>query len=72
VDSRAWLASRVFNAAMDVRNAVFKPEFIMFYLTFPLERALEVLPRHGSSIKVHAPYAHTQYPMMRVAVATRS
>jgi SAM-dependent methyltransferase len=72
VGSRAWLASRAFNAAMHLRNALIKPEFVMFYLTFPLERALEVLPRHGFGIEVHAPYAHTPYPMMRVVVATRS
>src|SRR5690606_33297695 len=32
-----WLA-RGFNAAMRVRNAIWKPEFIMYYLTFLLPR----------------------------------
>jgi cyclopropane fatty-acyl-phospholipid synthase-like methyltransferase len=54
--SKAWLFSRGFNAAMHVRNALIKPEFIMFYLTFTLERAREVLGRHGFELDVRAPF----------------
>lgn len=54
--SKAWLLSRGFNAAMHVRNALIKPEFIMFYLTFTLERAEEVLGRHGFELDVRAPF----------------
>ena len=32
--SHQYLLSRGFNAAMHVRNALFSPPFIMFYLTF--------------------------------------
>jgi ubiquinone/menaquinone biosynthesis C-methylase UbiE len=54
--SRAWLFSRGFNAAMHVRNALIKPEFIMFYLTFTLERARRVLGRHGFELDVRSPF----------------
>ncbi|MGM0555543.1 MAG: class I SAM-dependent methyltransferase [Myxococcota bacterium] len=54
--SKAWLFSRGFNAAMHVRNALVKPEFIMFYLTFTLERAERVLGRHGFELNVRAPF----------------
>jgi cyclopropane fatty-acyl-phospholipid synthase-like methyltransferase len=49
-----WMA-RAFNAVMHVRNALLRPEFIMYYLTFlwpdvkwKLERAgFEVEAKHG-------------------------
>ncbi len=41
-----WIA-RAFNAAMHVRNAIRKPEFVMFYLTFLLPDVLPMLERHG-------------------------
>ena len=67
-----WLAARGFNAVMHVRNAILKPPFIMFYLTFPLERASDLLGRHGFQLEVHSPYANKQYGRkMRVVTATR-
>ena len=71
VASVAWLASRGFNAAMHLRNAVLKPPFIMFYLTFTLERAREVLGRNGFELEVRQPYRDTDYEAMRLVVATR-
>jgi len=67
----AWWAARGFNAAMHVRNAVVKPPFIMFYLTFTLERASHVLWQHGFSLEVTAPYADTPFPSMKLVVATK-
>lgn len=67
-----WAMARGFNAVMHVRNALLKPPFIMFYLTFPLERAADVLGRHGFTLQVHAPYSAHQYGRkMRVVVATK-
>jgi ubiquinone/menaquinone biosynthesis C-methylase UbiE len=67
-----WLAARGFNAVMHVRNALLKPPFIMFYLTFPLERASDLLGRHGFQLEVHSPFANKQYGRkMRVVTATR-
>ena len=37
-----WL-SRAFNAAMRVRNALWSPPFVMYYLTFLLPEARELL-----------------------------
>jgi SAM-dependent methyltransferase len=66
-----WWAARGFNAVMHVRNAVKKPPFIMFYLTFPLERASELLWAHGFDVSVTAPYGDTPYPRARLVVATK-
>jgi ubiquinone/menaquinone biosynthesis C-methylase UbiE len=41
-----WLA-KGFNAAMHVRNALRKPPFIMFYLTFTWPEVQATLERHG-------------------------
>jgi ubiquinone/menaquinone biosynthesis C-methylase UbiE len=43
-----WLAHG-FNAAMHVRNALVKPPFVMFYLTFTWPEAAATLARHGFS-----------------------
>lgn len=64
-----WWMARGFNAAMHVRNALISPPFIMFYLTFTLERARQVLERHGFSLEEHAPY-QGDWEAMRVVVAT--
>ncbi len=67
-----WLAARGFNAVMHMRNALIDPPFIMFYLTFPLERAADVLGRHGFELRVHAPYDDPQYGRsMRVVEAIK-
>lgn len=59
VGSKPWLVARGFNAAMHVRNALIDPPFIMYYLTFTLERAREVLERHGFELEVHRPFEGT-------------
>lgn len=70
--SAPWLAARGFNAAMHVRNAVKKPPFIMFYLTFPLERAADVLGRNGFVLDVRAPYEDTEhFEPYRLVIARR-
>src|SRR5262249_26559718 len=45
--SRRWVMSRLFNAAMHVRNAVLAPPFIMYYLTFLLPEVETLLRRYG-------------------------
>ncbi len=71
--SRPWLFARGFNAVMHARNAVIKPPFIMFYLTFTLERAREVLGRHGFELEVRRPFgpAH-ELAAYRLAIAHRA
>jgi ubiquinone/menaquinone biosynthesis C-methylase UbiE len=46
-----WLA-RGFNAAMRVRNAFWRPPFVMYYLTFLLPRATALLERAGFEVDV--------------------
>ncbi len=67
----AWWAARSFNAVMHVRNALKSPPFIMFYLTFPLERASELLWSHGFDVAVSSPYGDTEFPRARLVVATK-
>lgn len=70
--SLPWVAARGFNAVMHVRNALFPEEFVMFYLTFYLERAVDVLSRHGFSIEISAPYQRLDYGRkMRLVTATK-
>lgn len=44
--------SRGFNAAMHVRNALWRPPFVMYYLTFLLPEAKELLEREGFDVGV--------------------
>lgn len=51
LSARFWLA-RAFNGAMRVRNALLRPPFVMYYLTFLLPEVKELLSRHGFSVEV--------------------
>ncbi len=64
-----WLA-RGFNAAMHVRNACIKPPFIMFYLTFLLPEATELLEQHGFRVEIHENVFPRPYQRGCVVVAT--
>ena len=66
-----WWMSRGFNAAMHVRNAVLRPPFIMFYLTFTLERATALLVRHGFEVSVEYPYSATPFRNACLVVARK-
>ena len=48
---RLWLA-RAFNAAMQARNVLFQPPFIMYYLTFMLPRAARLLEQGGFDVAI--------------------
>ncbi|WP_309889908.1 class I SAM-dependent methyltransferase [Archangium sp.] len=67
-----WVA-RAFNAAMRVRNALWEPPFVMYYLTFLLPRARALLEAQGFTVDVRSgtlpePYERYGY---RVVIATR-
>jgi ubiquinone/menaquinone biosynthesis C-methylase UbiE len=47
----AKLMASAFNAGMRVRNALLKPEFIMYYLTFLLPRATALLEEQGFTVE---------------------
>lgn len=57
-----WLAWG-FNGVMRVRNALWSPPFVMYYLSFRLPRARALLEARGFSVEVHrglfpAPWKH--------------
>ncbi len=65
------LVLRTFNAAMRVRNALIRPPFIMYYLTFLLpdiERALEEV---GFHVEIRAGCFARPFERYRLVVATR-
>jgi ubiquinone/menaquinone biosynthesis C-methylase UbiE len=68
---RSWWLYRGFNATMRVRNVLWDPPFIMYYLIFTLPRALEVLTRNGFKVQVHQPFTERPHSRMRVVVASR-
>lgn len=45
------LQARAFNAAMRLRNAVWDPPFVMYYLTFLLPRARALLEQRGLRVR---------------------
>lgn len=50
--SRGALAARAFNAAMRARNAMVRPPFVMYYLTFLLPGARALLEQRGFEVQV--------------------
>jgi len=51
LSARFWLAHG-FNGAMRVRNALLRPPFVMYYLTFLVPEVQSILARHGFSVEV--------------------
>ncbi len=69
--SRRSIVGRAFNATMRVRNALFDPPFIMYYLTFMLPRAERLLRWHGFDVRLdEGAYPAPWGELVRV-VATR-
>jgi len=54
LSSPAWWVARGFNAVMRVRNALIRPPFVMYYLTFLLPRARALLEARGFSVDARA------------------
>jgi ubiquinone/menaquinone biosynthesis C-methylase UbiE len=69
--SPRYLLSRGFNAAMHVRNAIKRPPFIMFYLTFLLPRARQLLGQHGFDVAVHDNAFSRRFRPLSVVVGTK-
>ncbi|WNG22582.1 methyltransferase domain-containing protein [Cystobacter fuscus] len=68
-----WMA-RAFNAAMHVRNALWRPPFVMYYLTFLLPRARSLLEAQGFHVAVHRDTLPERYARagLCVVIATRA
>jgi ubiquinone/menaquinone biosynthesis C-methylase UbiE len=69
--SRRSILSRLFNAAMHVRNALVAPPFIMYYLTFLLPEVDCLLRRCGLEVEVRDVGAGKPWEDLRLVVASR-
>ncbi|MEM9068705.1 MAG: class I SAM-dependent methyltransferase [Myxococcota bacterium] len=67
--SALWVA-RGFNAVMRVRNALLRPAFIMYYLTFLLPRATRLLEDAGFEVRVFRDFP-APYERLLTVEATR-
>jgi len=67
---RYWL-SRGFNAAMHVRNAIKRPPFIMYYLTFLLPRARQLLLNAGFDVTVHDDVFSGRLRPLKIVIGTK-
>jgi SAM-dependent methyltransferase len=60
-----------FNAAMRVRNALLKPQFIMYYLTFLVPRARALLEAEGFSVELRSRVPPPPFQSLELVIATR-
>jgi ubiquinone/menaquinone biosynthesis C-methylase UbiE len=67
----SWWLACLFNGAMRVRNALHKPEFVMYYLTFLLPRATALLEAEGFEVEVLRGIFPRPYGRLVLLVATR-
>jgi ubiquinone/menaquinone biosynthesis C-methylase UbiE len=65
-----WL-SRGFNTTMHVRNVLKRPPFIMYYLTFLLPQARQLLQDAGFDVLVHAGAFSGRLRPLKVVVGTK-
>lgn len=63
--------ARAFNGAMHVRNALWRPAFVMFYLTFELPPARALLEQAGFVVRADHPFGGPYERLARV-VATKA
>ena len=65
-------AAHAFNLVMRVRNALWRPPFIMYYLTFELPRARSLLERAGFEVEVARERFPAPFDRLVLVTATRS
>lgn len=65
------LQARAFNAVMRLRNAVWKPPFVMYYLTFLLPRARALLEAAGMRVEVRRGVLPAPYERYALVIATK-
>jgi ubiquinone/menaquinone biosynthesis C-methylase UbiE len=68
---RYW-QGRGFNAAMQVRNWMVKPPFMMFYLMFPLSRVVELPAAHRFAVTVQPDVFDAPFREMQLVIGTLS
>jgi len=65
-----WIAHG-FNAAMRVRNALRKPAFVMYYLTFTWPEVALLLERHGMSVSAQTGLCPPPYERVVIVTGTK-
>jgi SAM-dependent methyltransferase len=65
-----WVA-KGFNAAMRVRNALWKPPFVMYYLTFLVPRARALLEAEGFTVEVRDGVLPEPFTPLSTVIATK-
>ena len=65
------LILRAFNLIMKIRNALLKPPFVMYYLTFLLPDVLKILDREGFRVEVHPGLFPAPFQRYCIVIATR-
>ncbi len=69
--SLGGLALRTFNAIMRIRNALLKPPFIMYYLTFMLPEVQHLLSEEGFTVEVRTGLFPAPFARYTLVIATR-
>lgn len=65
-----WMAHG-FNAVMRVRNALLRPQFVMYYLTFTWPEVRPLLERHGFSVEARTNVCPHPYERAPIVIATK-
>ncbi len=65
------LLAEGFNLAMRARNALLKPEFVMYYLTFMLPKARALLESSGFTVEAPEGVFEKPFSRLRLVLATR-
>lgn len=69
--SRAYWMSRAFNATMHVRNAIWRPQFIMYYLTFLLPEVADLLREEGFDVEIISDLFDAPFGGLQLVTATK-
>jgi ubiquinone/menaquinone biosynthesis C-methylase UbiE len=71
LSSASWWISRSFNAAMRVRNALLRPQFIMYYHPFLWPEVRARLEKHGLRVEARRGVCPAPYERVIIVVATK-
>ena len=69
--SQTWWMLRTFNGIMRVRNALLRPQFIMYYLTFLWPGVRALLERHGFRVQTLRNVADPALRSVIIVMATK-
>ncbi len=70
--SRPWLFGRGYNAVAHLRNALVRPPFVMYYLTFTLGEAQRLLADAGLEVEVERHLFPAPYQQAALVLAHRA